>query len=704
MEPLDQDIQRAEEQIAKMQAQAERESKFADEANARFEENILTFKHYFPDIYEKFVHFTPSEKFQLLVNEDGSGNLIDYATGVPIYSEQPIEQAKQQVQNNFENPILSHNNYSNLEYIQNETGFIHCDLMVDVGRQYNKTRQSLSVNRKVADKIPSVMIFGVGLGYHLQEIQNKTTSSYITIFEPNEDYFYASLFCFDWARYLKEVDESQAFLYLCIGDSEEEIYQTLYQRVQDVGPYSVINSFFYQHYPSVDMDRMIQEVKHNFHQFFMGWGFFDDAVMSIAHTVAVAEKNPAITTMKRDALPLNYANQPVFIVANGPSLDDDIERLKVLKEQAIIVACNSATTALLNHGIIPDFHVALERTKSTADFLKAFIKPSQRQKINLLVLNVMYPEVIDLFGWTGVGMKGHEAGTMIYQLAEFVSKRGVTPTLGYSNPLVGNTALSFFCNFGFKDIYLFGLDKGYISKEKHHSTSSYYYEEDGKEKYEPIKMGEEFEVEGNFVEKVITEPFLYTGKEQVERLLMSGQGQGTTVYNCSNGVKLEGSIPLRSQHILLPEVELEKKTVIDYVKENCFSHQEQEFDLTEFLGFDEFEDICKTMVSILDKSTTCREEAIKPLLQHLNYLNSFKNEPKYTHLFLLLQGEAWYVCSVLIATLYNFGDSEEVMPYYQDALNIWIDFLRKAPDYYRERWDRLSDYSFEYDYMATDDE
>ncbi|WP_448213117.1 motility associated factor glycosyltransferase family protein [Colwellia sp. MEBiC06753] len=703
MENLDKELQDAESQLAKLTEKAELEHKFVEEANARFEKNILTFKQYFPDIYEKFIHFTPGEKFQLIVNPDGTGNIVDYNTGVPIYGDEPLEQITQQVDASFEKPLMGQNDYSSLEFLTNETGFLHCDMMIELGVQYTKTKKALPPNNKVMPKIPSLMIFGIGLGYHLLEIQSRTSAGYITIFEPNEDYFYGSLFCFDWAEYLKQVDESGAFLFLCIGDSEEEIYQTLYQRVQDIGPYTVINSLFYQHYPSINMDKMITQVKYNFHQFFMGWGFFDDAVMSIAHTIGIAEKNPPVTIVDRNRLPKNIAQYPVFIVANGPSLDDDIDKVKQLQDKAIIVSCNSATTALLNHGIEPDFHVALERTKSTADFLKAFIKPSQRAKINLLVLNVMYPEVLDLFGWTGIGLKGHEPGTTMYQLAEYIDHRTVTPTLAYSNPLVGNTALSFFCNFGFEDIYLFGLDKGYISKEKHHSTSSYYYEEDGEEKYEPIKMGSEFEAPGNFVDTVITEPFLYTGKEQVERLLRSSQGTNSNVYNCSNGVKMEGTTPLRSSNIIFEETALTKSEVVNFIKTNCFNQSEKAYPLKDLLYFDEFEEMCQTMVSLLEQPASCREEALANLLAHLNYLNSFRNEPKYTHLFLMLQGEAWYVCSVLIATLYNFGDSSEVMPYYQDALNIWIDFLRKAPDYYRERWDLLSDYSFDYGQLATDD-
>jgi len=695
MKPSDYDIDQLSAQIDEAEEVAKREAIFAEQANVRFNQNIVAFNRYFPEIAQKFASYNPIEPFQLLVNKDGTGNIIDNQTKVPFYREEPVAQVKQQVDDCFENPVLGQINYSVLETLENTTDFVHVDTMKLLGKCFNKVSSELPLNTKIASKIPSLIIFGIGLGYHLKELQSRTSATYITIFEPNEDYFFASLFCFDWAEYLQAVDDAGSFLYLGIGEEEDSIYQTLYDRVKEIGPYSVSNSLFYQHYPSQKVASIIEKIKENFHQFFMGWGFFDDALLSISHTLGVMDKAPSVMVAS-PKLPHDISQYPIFIVANGPSLDNDIERIKSLRENAIVVSCNSATTALLANGITPDFHVALERTKSTADFLEHFITPEQRQEINLLVLNVMYPGVLDLFGWTGVGIKGHEAGTTLFQLAELQNKGEITPTLGYCNPLVGNTALSFFTTMGFKNIYLFGLDKGYVDESMHHSKHSYYYKDDGEEKYAPIKMGAEFAVEGNFEPRVITEPFLYTGKEQVERLLEVFKGRNVNVFNCSNGVKMAGTLPLRSDDILFEDSPLQNAQVVDFVKSNVFDDYDAAYDLKSLLYFDEFEQICQTMVEFLEQPASSREEALDNLFKHLHYLNSFMQGGKLSHLYLILQGEAWYVNSVLLSILYNYGDSEEVMPYYQEALAIWVDFLKNMPDLYRERWDLLSTYSFDY--------
>jgi len=695
MSSIDQEINQLASSIDNAKSQIERESKFVEQANKQFEANLLAFKYYFPDIYERFVSYQPTDKFNLFVNNNGSGNITDTKLNVPFYSEDPTLQSQKQVDDAIALPEVCRVDQSVIEHLSNETNFVHVDLLKSIGVVYNKAKSELPPNNKLDDVIPSVIIFGVGLGYHLSYLNEQVKASYINIFEPNEDYFFGSLFCFDWANYLKRIDDQGSALYIGIGVPEEELYEELYRRAQYLGAFSISNSFFYQHYPSQEVNELIEKIKINFHQFFMGWGFFDDALMSIAHTLENTQKDINLL-VQHDKLPTEIEKFPIFILANGPSLDKDIEVIRAMKDEVVLVSCNSATTALLKQGIIPDFHVALERTKATADFLTAFITPEQRKKIGLITVNVMYPEVPELFGWCGVGFKGNEPGTSIYHIAEYIKTQKITTTVGYCNPLVGNTALSFFASKKFKEIYLFGVDNGYVDPNHHHSKASYYYNDKGSTIHNPLKMGNEMVVEGNFGKKVITDHFMYTGKEQMERLLESFKGTHLNCYNCSDGTKIEGALPLHSSDILLDQQPTTKQHVIQFIKQECYKPFDKSIDAKEYLDFDIFESICSSMVEILEQSMDSREQALENLLASLRFLYSFKQEARYAHLYLILEGECLYTSSILLSALYNFGTSEEALPYYSDALVLWIDFLKQAPTYYRERWNQLSDYSFDY--------
>ena len=693
MDSLEKNFRDVEDKLEQLQDKLALEEAFSEQANIRFEQNIRAFEKYFPDIYQRFVSYSPKENFQLEVNPDGTANIIDYDAKVPMYSNTPKEQVEKQVEEALAAPELSRVDFSSVEFIEDTADFLHVRLMNQVGATYNKAKNQLEDNLSVGSVIPSKVIFGIGLGYHLMPLIEATTASYITIFEPNEDYFFASLFCFDWAAYLKKVDSDGSFLYLGIGDSEEDMYQTLYQRAKSIGAFSISNSFFYLHYKSLSIFNLVTKIKDNFHQFFMGWGFFDDALMSVSHSIGVAKKNPNMLNFGHK-LPKLVEQFPIFIVANGPSLDSDIDFIKKYKGNVIIVACNSASTALLSHGITPDFHVALERTKETYDLLEAVITEEQRQSINLLVLNVMYPDVLDLFGWSGIALKGSEPGTVLYQLGYYLQTKKLAPTIGFSNPLVGNTALSFFAHIGFSDIYLFGVDNGYVDEEHHHSKSSFYYDDEGNSKLDSIKMGAEFEVEGNFGKTVITEPFLYTGKEQMERLISSFSQSKLQCYNCSDGAKVEGATPLRSDNIVLDKQTHTKEEIITYIKNNSFSKVDTPLPLEALLAFDVFDKICATMVEILEAPMKDRSDALNNIITQLRYLMSFKEEEKYLHLYLILEGETLYINSVLLSVLFNFGDQKSIMPYFEEALGHWITFLKMAPQQYRDRWHVLSDHDF----------
>ena len=698
MSDLSHQKQQLEEIEAKLKTLSEkdqREALFAEEANIQFQNNIKAFKKYFPEIAEKFSYHNPSEKFNLFLNSNSTPNIIDYDTNFPMYGDEPRKQAENQIEQMFSNPILGRVDHSGVEFVKSDTNFKHVDLMRSIGKVYNKAKDNLEPNYKVNEFVPSAIIFGVGLGYHLSSMFDKFTAAYITIFEPNEDYFFASLFTFDWSGFISQVDKSGSFLYISVGLSESEMSEALYNRSSQIGAFSVSSAVFFQHYPSKAVNRLISEFKGNYHQHFMGWGFFDDALMSISHTVKNVETSFSLLNHKK-SIEQPYPDFPIFIIANGPSLDNDIEVIKQYRQDAIIVSCNSATTSLLNYGVIPDFHVALERTKSTEDFLTAFIPEEIRKQINLLVLNVMYPNVLNLFGWCGVALKGKEAGTSLFNLAEYNDNGAIHEILPFSNPLVGNTALSFFGSLKFNNIYLFGADNGYKDPDYHHSKNSYYYSGDGKPAHEPLKMGGKHVVKGNLGGQVLTDNFMYVGKVQMERFIDFNKRPESYIYNCSDGCYIEGSLPLASRDIILQKANVTKSEVINAVKERSFSKVDNKIKINEHLNFDIFDEMCATLASILNDEALDRSEALDQLLKSLRYLFSFKTSLKYSHLFLLLEGEALYVTSVMISLLYNFGDDKEIIPYYQEAKELWKDFILEAPNQYRTRWNVLSDYSFDY--------
>ena len=103
-----------------------------------------------------------------------------------------------------------------------------------------------------------------------------------------------------------------------------------------------------------------------------------------------------------------WADVPVFIIGNGPSLDTAIEKIKKCESDAIIMSCGTAITALHKHGIVPDFHFEVERTKSCGDRILQMNDQDYLKKIIFLSVNVMHPSVFSYFKQSYMAMKPGE--------------------------------------------------------------------------------------------------------------------------------------------------------------------------------------------------------------------------------------------------------------------------------------------------------
>ena len=88
---------------------------------------------------------------------------------------------------------------------------------------------------------------------------------------------------------------------------------------------------------------------------------------------------------------------PVFIVANGPSLDSDIEWLLANQGKAIIVSAGTAISALKAYGLKPDIHCEMERVMNTCNVLRSYYDEDYFKDIAFVGLNTVQPGIFELF-------------------------------------------------------------------------------------------------------------------------------------------------------------------------------------------------------------------------------------------------------------------------------------------------------------------
>lgn len=685
MTDLDKLLQEAEAAILKIAQQkaeqAKREAIFAEESQRRFSENIVAFEKYYPEIATTVRNYKPRPDFKILVTESGYADFVPEKEKIPLYGDSPLATITAQVEKN-----LAKGSYSLTEYgfgIDSDDERIHLRYMHALDRIMSDLKQKeLPIISKLPEKFPSAIIFGVGLGYHIPMILENHKFDYLFICEPDLELFYASLFCIDWKKIIEEIDVAGNTLFLQVGVTYESFFNVMFTLAADIGAFSLVRSFCYQHYPSKEINLMIKEFFSRYFEIQSGFGFYNDAITGLAHSIHNIQAGYPLF-LNDKIKEKNYLDIPVFVIGNGPSLDAAEDLIKQFKDDVIIIAAGTALGSLHKMGITPDFHVLVERTKSTYDVLIDTLPKAVYKNINLLTVDVMYPDVLDLYKWSGFGLKGPEASSVLTQCIYYIEHQEFMPSMPNCGPMVSNLALSYAVSMGFKDIYLIGVNNGAVEKNTHSKYSIY---NDKSLKYTtPISKSATYKLEGNLDKDVMATSLLSISKNMMDYLVSEVAVRNKQyVYNVGHGAKIKGAYPLDENSVLITKRVLDKEKVVNKIKSDMFVKGVIDFE-QRYLEFDVFDDICDHLISISKESFETRWQASDILKRQSRYLYAFKNT-RYMHLFYILNGSMLYYHSPMITMLYLYENEEETLIFFKRALELWCLYLNEIKEDYRLRW------------------
>lgn len=661
------------------EAQIESEKLFAQEAKIRFQSNLDAFKSFYPDIAKSIEEFQSDEPLELFVTQTGYGNIREHKSDIPLYGDDPFQQAREQVEKHLKKPFVNHIDFSKYADVPDSDRRLHVRHLKKLGKEVkgSGTYEKFST---LPPRFPTAVIFGIGLGYHLPILLNKVQFDYIFLIEPSFENFYCSLFCTDWKTIIERVDEQHGVLVFQLGASYQTFMDDLYSVSQDIGAFALTKCFCYQHYPSKDNAEMLLEFSQRLFEMHSGYGFYNDSTTSIAHTVR--NTNKGINLIKNySKLNNQFSEYPVYVVGNGPSLDESLTFIKETHKNAIVIAAGTALQTLLKHDIVPDFHTLVERPKTTYDNLLKSLPKDKYKNLNLLTLSLIYPDVVDLYEWVGMSGKGIDAGgdLLNYCLLHEQGKR--LTYIPFCNPMVANTSLSYAVSLGFKQIYMFGVDNGYAADGTHHSKDSDYYTGPLKS----IKVHEaSHSLEGNFGGIVKTSSLLAVSCRQMSRLLQSFLADDLECYNVGSGAKVEGALPLKAEHLLPTFQDADKASVVDYVKSDLFeSFQSSKFE--EYIHFEYYDKLCDHLLEISQETINSRAEALDNLRRQSRYLYSHRHS-KYSHLHYVLEGELLYFHCPSISVLFSKEDEVTSLENFKRCLNTWVDFLLEAKTDFKTAW------------------
>jgi len=680
-----------EEQLLTAQKKIALETDFQQEANFRFKKNLDKFESHFPKIAKAIKEYTPPENFHIKVTESGHGNFKPHNSDVYLYSENPLEQAESQVDGAINKPSFTLSDYSRYNPKSTDER-IHIRYMNYLGKLLSEKKEQKDDRKHwlkaLPSRFPSAMVFGVGLGYHLPILFERCEFDYTFILEPDFEVFFASLFCTDWAELITTIDEQGGCLFLLVGVEKELLVTELRKITESVGAFSLVRSFCFQHTPMPEINKLINEFFREYFQFQFGHGFYNDAVTGLAHSY-FHELNKQLYFDAKNLIFDKHFQVPAIIVGNGPSLDEAKDFIIENQNNCIIFACGTALTSLLKMGIKPDFHVLVERPYRNYQVLFDMATEAEFKELNLLSINTVYPDTPGLYGWSGLALKGNEAGTDLLQTNRILSGLKPLREITFCNPLVANTGLSYALHFGFNEIYLAGVDNGMSECGKHHSELSVYGDNHkGKLKFVPQKS-DGAHLKGNLGGVVKTNQTYRVSNKQLEEIV---RVKPKNVYNIGQGAFIKGTIPCESDMLLpVPTLKEPKKEIVDKIK-GAFTTLGLKSFSEESILKEKILSIFEEVITMAEEPCCSTSEAANALRRQERYVFSFKGT-MLSHAFHIFKGSLLYYHCPMVTNLFKY-EEQKGLEIYNEINELWINYLKEMRDHFALYATKKCDWEF----------
>ncbi|WP_448552031.1 motility associated factor glycosyltransferase family protein [Thalassotalea montiporae] len=678
---IGQQINRVAQDESTLQQCADRMSLLVCDDDTLFEQfqlNMAAFKRFDPNIFEFFEKYQPTR--YIVDIHEGFPNIIDLETRQYIYKYPAYLMASTQVASYQQAPQSASAMFDSNE--QNEPGFIHSDSLTKILKLLaDRMEKNDGATRRLSKFVNSTMIFGVGNGYHIELLSAQHNIKNLYIFEPELDVFYASLFIANWHQILSKVEHLDLNIHISLGDTEDTFFQNVLKRSDIYGRYDMAKMFGFIHYHTEKINGLVKVFKARFRETIQGWGFFDDAVMSNSHMLTSMKQGVPI--LKKKALLSNpLADCPVFIVGNGPSLDQLVDFIKANQEKAIVISCGSALGALYQYGITPDIHCEQERTSPIAEQLEYYCPQETLDELILWGPSTLHPDVYAKFPVKLMAPKGSEPSEPLLMESSLAHLFEIH---NYINPTVANTATSIAVALGFNDIYLLGVDLAHKKGGVHHSAKSMYYSEEGEDLslYDSNDVLEN-ELEGNFGGIFHTDSFFGGSKRVLEWLI--GNNTELSFKNLSDGALIKGAQPLRVEvaEIKTDIIEEKRKQLKALVTDSTYLDDGSYYqELAGELDTQGYEEFCLLLIKAIDELDDSFEGCLKLLKQHFMLLidEDLCNREIF---YYLLKGSVLHMQAMLIRLLYEAVEEADAIEDFKQALAHYREFLAKTIIYYKE--------------------
>jgi len=650
----------------------ERYAELQDAMQQRYLRNMEFFQEAEPEVYKK-VHGHISREVFLVIDDNGQLNLSNGEDGQDlVYKMEPRAQCRDYLDEYFKRQRHGHVTFKTQVFLDEED-----DVHITSTNKAVEIINSRPERHEVLpdDVLDCLFINGVGIGYILEEVGSYREISNLIICERYNDILAAAMHVVDFKALYDERARQGKTTKIFLDTDPERIRPFLMMYLMDIGLHNYVNAYIINHIAGEVFNQFVIDVLRQGSQTFETLGFFDDEQWSLSHTVENLKKSTPFVRFRKQAI-----HKPIFVIANGPSIDQAKDFLIENRDKAIYVACGSTLGTLSNLGIKPDINIELERRYLTPEIIKETTTEEYRKGILFVGSNVVHPDTFDLFDESVMFIKPNDLGSLL--ISECFHDEVREDKLHLCTPNVGNAGLSLALSLGGKRVFLLGMDCAYGEQLQHHSEESFHNSE-GKTKefmddyYGSLKLKE---VDGNLKDKVKTDFILGASIRTAERCIRLFQD--ALVVNMSDGARIKGAIPAVYEKIELPTLKS------GFVESELFDRHKM-YDLKDNF----YDDIKYNSLGMLERMSSLiknvRVNDVKEARAIVQELSSIIRRSKDDDpcVYQLMKGSVYTWLCYLVRAFYK----KDRVGVFNDLLPLFDGFLSRASVKITHDFERLDD-------------
>ena len=289
------------------------------------------------------------------------------------------------------------------------------------------------------------VVFGLGLGYHIQALLDIDETITVTVLEPDEYVIqmaieYGQAACLEWTERVEIICDTDFHALTDIARSLKDTQQ------------------FVVYYPSLCVMKN-EYYKRQLEEYFIS---YSSAKTQEIRLIGNYVKNQQFFGHEVTELADRFGGKTIYIIAAGPSLDHNMMELKNVSENDIILSTGTVLKKLLKAGILPDYVIITDGGSFTYSQTAGLTE----NRVPLLYLSTVYDKILqeypgDTYLICQEGFRKSEQYASQMQYPVYDTGGSVT-----------TTALEIAIRLHCKRVVFAGLDLAYTEHHNHASETA----------------------------------------------------------------------------------------------------------------------------------------------------------------------------------------------------------------------------------------